>query len=501
MDSVSQIPVLSEDKAEPSLFDMYPNTLPVASRRSFEISVDPMQNDKATEIRLFTFQRPHMRAFHYAWLSFFVAFFGWFSIPPLMPTIKEQFSLTDDQVANSNIVSVAGTIFGRVIVGPLCDRYGSRTVQATLLVLGAIPVASASLAVSYEGLMAVRFFIGLVGCSFVSTAYWTTVMFSKEVVGSANAIAAGWGNLGAGVTYLVTPLLFDLVTLNGEISDNYGWRITLLFPAVLMVFIGICLFLYSDDCPQGNYVDLRKRYAMATNPRTDIKRGFVVVASMPVSWILAFQYACSFGVELQVHNVLSLYYYEDFRRPDCDPTTDIDECRLLTQTKASLISSLFGLMCIFARAIGGYASDVANRHYDMKGRIVVQLVVFTCQAVFLLLFSQATSIGWSIPCLVAFGFFAQACTGSTYGIVPYVSPAFPGVTAGFVGAGGNVGGLCWGFLFKGVGNRAASFEYLSVIVAGSALLSMCIHVEGERKLWGADEAVHGGRRRLRTARA
>ncbi|KAG3019165.1 hypothetical protein PC121_g11373 [Phytophthora cactorum] len=101
--------------------------------------------DKATEIRLFSFQRPHMRAFHYSWLSFFIAFFGWFSIPPIMPTIKKQLKLTEDQVSNTNIVSLASTILGRLIVGPLCDHYGARTIQSALLVVGAVPVASAAL--------------------------------------------------------------------------------------------------------------------------------------------------------------------------------------------------------------------------------------------------------------------------------------------------------------------------------------------------------------------
>jgi NNP family nitrate/nitrite transporter-like MFS transporter len=471
------------------------------------IATDPMQDDKATEIKLLSMQRPHMRAFHFAWLSFFIAFFGWFSIPPLMPTIKKQLHLTADQVANSNIVSVASTILGRVIAGPMCDRYGSRSVQAVLLILGAIPVASAALVTNYTGFMLVRFFIGLVGCSFVATAYWTSVMFSKQVVGSANALAAGWGNLGAGATYLITPFLFDLVTVNGTVSDSMGWRITLLFPAFFMVIVGICLYLYSDDCPQGNYAQLRKleeltsssnsatTHAVAkTNKKMDMKKAVLEVAKMPVTWILAFQYACSFGVELQVHNVLSLYYYEDFTKSaadGCFVATDANKCRMLTQTKASLISSLFGLMCIFARAAGGFASDFASHRYEMKGRICVQFLAFTGQAISLFAYSRLTSLSWSIPCLVVFGIFVQACTGSTYGIVPYVAPKLTGATSGMVGAGGNVGGLAWGFLFKGVANRRKSFEYLSIFVAVAALLSAGIQITGERTVWGKDDSVHG----------
>jgi NNP family nitrate/nitrite transporter-like MFS transporter len=260
----------------------------------------------------------------------------------------------------------------------------------------------------------------------------------------------------------------------------------------MMFIVGICTFFFSDDCPQGNYIDMKRNHAMASRPKGDLLRAFIAVAKLPVTWILAFQYACSFGVEIQVHNVLSLYYYDDFKIDGCDPatSTDTDGCRLLTQTKASLISSCFGLMCIFARAMGGYFSDVANRHYDMKGRILVQLALFTGQALFLFIYSQLRSLAWSIPCLVTFGFFAQACTGSSYAIVPYVSPYFTGVTSGIVGAGGNMGGLAWGFLFKAVGSRRQSFEYLSYFVAASAVMTIGIQVEGQRSLFNRNNALH-----------
>lgn len=484
--------------------------------RRYAVQVDPLQDDRATEIKLLSFARPHMRAFHYAWLSFFIAFFGWFSIPPLMPTIKKQLNLTSDQVANANIASVASTIAGRVVIGPLCDRYGPRVIQATLLVLGAVPVACAAFVNDYMGLFIVRFFIGLVGCSFVATTYWTSIVFAKQVVGSANALAAGWGNLGAGVTYLVTPLLFNVMTSCGlGLDDDLGWRVTLCFPAVAMVVIGVLLYLYSDDCPQGNYVHLR-RMKNAASGQTDgsadsltaetvvgMKTALRMAARVPATWILAFQYACSFGVELQVHNVLSLYYYEDFVQDDCNVATDADKCRILTQTTAGLISSLFGLMCIFARAMGGYASDAASRKYHMKGRIVVQFLAFAGQATTLFVYANARTVSTSIPCLILFGIFVQACTGTTFGIVPYVAPRFTGATSGIVGAGGNVGALCWGFVFKGVGDRAQSFQYLSICVAVATLLCAVIHVDGQGGVnWRQDRGAaangsdHGATQRL-----
>ena len=39
---------------------------------------------QATRIELFNFKRVQMRAFHMTWFAFFLAFFGWFGIAPLM---------------------------------------------------------------------------------------------------------------------------------------------------------------------------------------------------------------------------------------------------------------------------------------------------------------------------------------------------------------------------------------------------------------------------------
>ncbi|MEG2462371.1 MAG: MFS transporter, partial [Acinetobacter sp.] len=81
---------------------------------------------KATKISLFSFNGAAMRAFHMSWLAFFVCFFAWFACAPLMPVIAGEFHLTKDQIANINIAAVAITILVRLIVGPLCDKYGPR---------------------------------------------------------------------------------------------------------------------------------------------------------------------------------------------------------------------------------------------------------------------------------------------------------------------------------------------------------------------------------------
>src|SRR5688500_3466097 len=141
---------------------------------------------KATTIKLFSFSTPSMRAFHMTWIAFFLCFFGWFGLAPLMPLIRADLQRTPAQVGNSLIAAVAGTILARLPVGYLCDNYGPRRVYAGLLALGALPIMGVGLAQDYYSFLICRLLIGLVGASFVITQYHTSAMFAPTVVGTAN---------------------------------------------------------------------------------------------------------------------------------------------------------------------------------------------------------------------------------------------------------------------------------------------------------------------------
>lgn len=153
---------------------------------------------KAIRIDLFNLSTPQMRAFHMSWLAFFLCFFAWFGIAPLMKVVRTELQLTDAQVGNCIIASVAITVFARILIGRLCDRYGPRLCYSWLLIGGSIPVMCIGLANSYETFLVLRLSIGVIGASFVITQYHTSVMFAPNVVGTANATTAGWGNLGGG---------------------------------------------------------------------------------------------------------------------------------------------------------------------------------------------------------------------------------------------------------------------------------------------------------------
>ncbi|MYJ77700.1 MAG: MFS transporter, partial [Caldilineaceae bacterium SB0670_bin_27] len=185
-----------------------------------------------------------MRAFHVSWFAFFLCFFGWFGIVPLMKGdggVIASLGLSPAQVGNSVIAAVSLTIVARLIIGPMCTRFGSRKVYTCLLLLGSLPVMGIGLAQTPAQFITARVLIGTIGASFVITQYHTSVMFAPNVVGAANATTAGWGNLGGGITQAVMPLLLAAVLTFAPAA--LGWRLAMVAPGLAMLLTAAAYWL------------------------------------------------------------------------------------------------------------------------------------------------------------------------------------------------------------------------------------------------------------------
>jgi len=427
---------------------------------------------KATRIQLFSFSTPAMRAFHMSWLAFFVCFFAWFSLAPLMPVIKTEFGLSKDQIANINIAAVGITILVRLVIGPLTDKYGPRRTYSALLVLGAIPVLGIALAKSYAAFLLFRLLIGAIGASFVITQYHTSVMFAPNVVGTANAASAGWGNAGGGVTQSVMPwVLAALLSLGLE--KSLGWRVAMIVPSVLMLVVGVMYFKFTQDCPQGNYDELRKAGIEVESGK---KGGWSVFKAAMANyrvWMLFVTYGACFGIELFVHNVAASYYVDRFK---------------LDLQSAGMAAGSFGLLALFARALGGILSDRAARARGLDARTLLLFVLMVGEGLGLLWFSKTSTTAMAITAMIAFGLFTHMACGATYALVPFIDRKALGGVAGIIGAGGNVGAVAAGFLLKGLGNVQTCFFTLGACVLGSSVCAIAVrfsksHKEHENALY------------------
>jgi len=435
--------------------------------RNFALPVN--STNKATELKILSFARPHMRAFHYSWWCFFIAFFCWFSIAPLLPAVKETLQLDKKDIWTTNIVAVAGDIFCRFLFGAITDKYGARLPMGFVLLAASIPTAMTGLVNSLTGLIFLRLFIGIAGSSFVMCQCWSTRMFDKSIVGIANGLVGGWGNVGGGVTQIVMgtllfPLFRDVVFKDADIPAESAWRTVCIIPACVAAITAIVVVTTSEDCPDGNYKALKKGGHMVEVSAAASFRGGATDLN---TWLLYFQYACCFGVELTMNNFTATYFVEDFK---------------LSVASASAIASIFGFMNIFARGLGGYTSDKCMAKYGMRGRIIWQAITLIVEGCLIFAFASTKNLGTAIFLLTVFSIFVQAAEGSTYGIVPYVNISSPGAVAGIVGAGGPTGAVLFGLGFRQFADVKHAYFFMAGIVVASGISCLFITIKGHRGL-------------------
>jgi NNP family nitrate/nitrite transporter-like MFS transporter len=405
-----------------------------------------------------------------------------YAFPPLLTrTIRNDLHMTQDDYSNSNIMGLTGTLVVRLMAGPLCDRFGPRYVFIGCLLAGAIPTAMAGLVTTPKGLIALRFFIAILGASFVPCQVWCTGFFDRNVVGTANALAGGWGNSGGGITYFVMPAIFDSLVKNQGLTEHIAWRVSFIVPFIIITAIAMGLLFTAEDTPTGKWSDRhqvieaiavsnssnnsikdgksaeafagdvevgRDAEANAVEPTTrEITAAEVVVAptsqeAMKVvlslqTLSLAAQYACSFGGELAINSIIGSYYLKNFAH--------------LGQTGSGRWAAMFGLLNVIFRPFGGVVADIiyhyTNSVWSKKAWIVFCGITMGCFELAIGLLNphhEATMFG-----LVAgLAVFMDASNGANFAVVPHVHPFANGIVSGVIGATGNLGGIIFAIIFR-----------------------------------------------------
>jgi len=271
----------------------------------------------------------------------------------------------------SAIGSVAVTIFVRVALGTLLERFGPVNVQSGLMSFGAIWVLAATGIQAEWSFILIRTMIGCAGASFVTNQFWCSLMFAPNVVGTANATAAGWGNLGGGVTQVfIVWCLFK--PFQQAMDKDAAWRVSMTVPGVLFLLVALVMKLTCWDTPKG------PRFSTADTGKTTGASLLDYVACLKDVRVVVmiFQYSACFGTELAMNAQLATHFRTYFQMRSGD---------------AAALASCFGLMNLFARSLGGIASDVLFRRFGFPGRLWAQALALFFEGLFLLVFGFVNS--------------------------------------------------------------------------------------------------------------
>ncbi|KAH7376517.1 nitrate transporter [Plectosphaerella cucumerina] len=491
--------------------------------------VNPI-NGKARSVPVLNPFNKHGRVFFFSWLGFMIAFWAWYTFPPLLTiSIRKDLNLTPKQVANSNIVSLSSTLLMRLIAGPACDKFGSRWVFGGLLLLGSLPVGLAPLIKNATGLYISRFFIGILGATFVPCQVWCTGFFDKNIVGTANALAGGWGNAGGGVTYFVMPAVYDAFVHQHGLSSGVAWRLTFIVPLICIIACGVGLLLCCEDTPTGKWSErhlqvqenLRNQGVDSSPEATvvDLPGGITDRAEITPSGSSDMEKnshsskknAALFDnegplsrtemLEVAKGETVTGPTFKEMMKVSVSPQTIfhvltyacsfggelainsilssyyLKNFPTLGQTGASNLAAMFGFLNVVTRPLGGVVGDLVykfgNRNLWLKKGWISICGLLTGCLLILIGRLDPHHLPTMVGLILLMAIFHEAGNGANFALIPHVHPRANGVLSGLTGAGGNLGGVVFAIIFRFMDsgtNYAKAFWVIGCMHIGLNLL-------------------------------
>lgn len=471
--------------------------------------VNPV-NFKARSVPVLNPINKYGRVFFFSWFGFMIAFLSWYAFPPLLTvTIKKDLKLSQNEIANSNIIALTATLLVRLIAGPACDRFGPRYTFAGCLLLGAIPTALAGTISTPAGLYAIRFFIGILGGSFVPCQVWSTGFFDKNVVGTANSLTAGWGNAGGGITFFVMPAIYDSLVSNQHLKPHVAWRVAFIVPFILITAVAIGLVLLCPDTPTGKWSErelvvqqnLRAHGVRAEGlvgiqggitDKKDTESGTPTIpgdekrldeeADLAEAKHSAFDHEASMDEKDMIDTargevIVTPSFKEAISVVFSPQTGMIAFCYFCTfgaelsinsilgayylkqfpkllQTGTGRWAAMFGLLNVVCRPIGGIIADLLYRKtksvWSKKVWLhTLAIIAGAFQIAIGVLNSKHESTMFGL--VAAMALFIEGSNGATFAVVPHIHPYANGIVSGVTGACGNLGGIVFAIIFRYLG--------------------------------------------------
>lgn len=491
--------------------------------------VNPV-NRKARSIPALNPINVYGRVFTFSWFGFFVAFWSWYAFPPLLSiTIAKDLGLTPIDVSNSNIIALTATLLVRLVAGPSCDRFGPRYTFAGCLLIGSIPTVLAGAVYSAKGLLALRFFVGILGGSFVPCQVWSTGFFDKNIVGTANAFTGGFGNAGGGITYFLMPAIFDSLVAKQNLTPHVAWRVTFVVPFIVITATAIAMLILCPDTPTGKWSerhlaaeqnlashgvtgtvvnvpgsigDMKSNSPSSDSPMRNgstEKLGYEATGKAPT---VDDAHEAQIGEQQMLDTARGEVVVKPSRKEAlavvfslqtlvtcgayfCSFGTElavnsilgayyVKNFKSLGQTGSGRWASMFGLLNVASRPAGGLISDAIYRRTGVWGKkyLIHTLAIITGAFLIAIGATDPKTHNTMFGLIAGMAIFLEAGNGAVFGLVPHVHPHANGIVSGCTGASGNFGGIIFAIIFRYLGKDYAKVFWIIGIITIAINLSL-----------------------------
>ncbi|MGB7982166.1 MAG: nitrate/nitrite transporter [Candidatus Nanopelagicales bacterium] len=366
-------------------------------------------------------------------ISFTLMFAVWLMFGVLGIPIRDEFGLTDVQLAWITSLAVLNGSIWRLPAGIVTDRVGGRKVFALMLALTAIPAYLVSTVTNYQMLLFYAFLVGFAGNSFSVGIAWVSAWWPRERQGVALGVF-GAGNVGASVTKFIGPALITAVPVAGYLGGVIpgGWRFVPFLYAVLLLAMAAITWFGS--------------------PRHDHKPGSgrsVGQLLTPLKqlrvWRFSLYYVVTFGAYVALAAWLPKYYVDVYDQ---------------SLSHAALLTALFIFPASLLRPVGGWLSDKVGARrvmYWTFGLMLVATGILMMPYGFITLENPDGTTSEVLPWSVGIELFTAlvfliGCSmgigkAAVYKHIPEYFPRDVGAVGGLVGSLGALGGFFLPLLF------------------------------------------------------
>ena len=374
-----------------------------------------------------TLQKGRVPVLVWSTLGFTLMFAVWLMFGVLGIPIREEFGLSDVQLAWITAVAVLNGAIWRLPAGIAADRWGGKRVFIAILAVTAIPAYLVSQATSYGWLLVCAFLVGFAGNSFSVGIAWVSAWWPQNRQGMALGVF-GAGNVGASVTKFIGPALIVTVPAAGYLGGVIpgGWRFVPFLYMALLLLMAVATWLFTphrEIKPSSG-----RSLASMVRPLKTVR-----------VWRFSLYYVVVFGAYVALAAWLPKYYVDVYG---------------LELKQAALLTALFIFPASLLRPFGGIASDRFGARKVMYATFITMLIASGILMMpyghIVLSRSDGTTsdvMPWSVNVtMFTIIVFVMGCAmgvgkAAVYKHIPEYFPNDVGAVGGLVGSLGALGGF------------------------------------------------------------